>query len=352
MLEPLRGLPRRARPRRRRRSRSSRRRGPLQRHLRAAPRRRRRRPAPPAARPAAAQRPRRAARGARAAARSPAARACRAVLAVCDDDVGHRRAVLRHGARRGPRRHERGARPRSTPPTTAARIGEELVDALVEVHAVDWQRRRASRASASRPATSSASCAASSACGSTTSTREIPAVESVGDWLAEQPARVRPGDDRPRRLPPGQHDVRARRAGPAGRDLRLGDGDDRRPAGRPRLPVHAVGRPRRPAAAACSSCRRVTREEGFPPRDELDRALRGALGPLDDRHPLVPDARAVEVDRVHGGQLQARGRRRDRRPVPQGLRRGRDRARRARARRWPVAAERASAGCSSTGAAC
>ncbi len=38
-------------------------------------------------------------------------------------------------------------------------------------------------------------------------------------------------------------------AGPGAlqRDLRLGDGDDRRPAGRPRLPVHAVGRPRRPA---------------------------------------------------------------------------------------------------------
>ena len=34
----------------------------------------------------------------------------------------------------------------------------------------------------------------------------------------------------------------------AGRGLRLGDGDDRRPARRPRLPLHAVDRPRRPAA--------------------------------------------------------------------------------------------------------
>ncbi len=39
-------------------------------------------------------------------------------------------------------------------------------------------------------------------------TREIPAVETVGAWLAEHlPSSER--DDRPRRLPPRQHDVRA-----------------------------------------------------------------------------------------------------------------------------------------------
>ncbi len=55
----------------------------------------------------------------------------------------------------------------------------------------------------------------------------------------------------------------------------------------------------------------VTREPGFHHPRRARRPLRGAVGTLDDRHPLVPDARALEVDRVHGGQLQARDRRRD-----------------------------------------
>ena len=65
-------------------------------------------------------------------------------------------------------------------------------------------------------------------------------------------ARVRAGDDRARRLSPGQHDLRRRRAGAPGGGARLGDGDDRRPAGRHRLPVHDVDRARRPRQAACA----------------------------------------------------------------------------------------------------
>ena len=52
-------------------------------------------------------------------------------------------------------------------PVERARISEELVDALVEVHAVDW-RACGSRATGSRPAIWSVRCAASAACGSTT----------------------------------------------------------------------------------------------------------------------------------------------------------------------------------------
>ena len=50
-------------------------------------------------------------------------------------------------------------------PASARRIAEELIDALVEIHAVDW-RRPAWRASASRPAIWTANCAASAGCGS------------------------------------------------------------------------------------------------------------------------------------------------------------------------------------------
>ena len=127
-----------------------------------------------------------------------------------------------------------------------ARIGEELVDALVEIHAVDWE-----------------------ACGlggygkptgyldrqlrrfgglwEHNKTRELPVLDELDRVAGRAQAGVGPGDDRARRLPARQHDVRPGRAGAAGRDLRLGAGDDRRPARRRRLPrrhVGAAGRPR------------------------------------------------------------------------------------------------------------
>ena len=49
--------------------------------------------------------------------------------------VAARRAVLRDGARRGRRPRRRRCRTACT----RTRIGEELIDALVEVHAADWQ---------------------------------------------------------------------------------------------------------------------------------------------------------------------------------------------------------------------
>ena len=50
-------------------------------------------------------------------------------------------------------------------PAQRRRIGEQLIDALVEIHAVDW-RGAGLEDFASRPATWSASCGASAACGS------------------------------------------------------------------------------------------------------------------------------------------------------------------------------------------
>ena len=60
-------------------------------------------------------------------------------------------------------------------PAERRRIGEELVDALVEVHAVDWRGARpGGLLAAGRRATSSASCGASAGCGSTTARASSP----------------------------------------------------------------------------------------------------------------------------------------------------------------------------------
>ncbi len=103
-------------------------------------------------------------------------------------------------------------------PAQRERIADQLIDALVELHAVDW------------------AAAGLEGFGKPTGylerqlrrfgglwehnrTRELPVVEEVGRWLA--------ANDRPRRLPARQHDVRPRSSGQAARHLRLGDGDDR-----------------------------------------------------------------------------------------------------------------------------
>ena len=137
VLDPLRGLPRRPRAGRGRAGVRGDRRRALQRDLRRHARRHAARRAPPAARPAPAQRPRRAARGAGAArARRPRA-ACREVLAVCEDPavIGAPFYVM---PRLDGGRHERARRRRSSP-ATSARRREAMIDALAELHAVDWR---------------------------------------------------------------------------------------------------------------------------------------------------------------------------------------------------------------------
>ena len=184
-------------------------RGPLERDLPRAPRRRRARAAPAAAAAAAAVRARRPARGA-AARRAPGRRRAHAARAAqLRRRVGDRRAVLRHGARRGRRDRTRAAGARWTRRTSGGGIGEELVDALVEIHAVDWQ-----------------------ACGlegfgkptgyldrqlrrfgglwEHNKTRELPGARRRRRVARRAQARVGTGHDRARRLPARQRHVRPR----------------------------------------------------------------------------------------------------------------------------------------------
>ena len=227
------------------------------------------RPAPPAAAAAAAQRPRRPARGARAARAGRPTRRAPEVLAVCDDEAvigapfyvmelvegdvitapmpgrarhargapAHRRGARRR-ARRAPRRRLAGA-----PGLEGFGKPTGYLERQVRRFLGLWEHNR---------------------------TREIPAVERVGDWLREQPARVARGDDRPRRLPPGQRDVRRRRARRA--SSRSSTGRWRRSA--TRWPTSAT-------SARCGSSAddpplgmfelsaRHARAEGFPTRAEL-----------------------------------------------------------------------------------
>ena len=88
-------------------------------------------------------------------------------------------------------------------------IGEQLIDALVEIHAVDW--RAAGLEDFGKPTGYlERQLRRFGGLWELNKTREIPAVESVGSLAGREHARVRPGDDRPRRLPPRQHDLRRR----------------------------------------------------------------------------------------------------------------------------------------------
>ena len=142
-------------------------------------------------------------------------------------------------------------------------------------------------------------------------------------------AGVRPRHDRPRRLPARQRDVRPGHAAAAERDLRLGAGHDRRPARGCRLPRRHLGGAGR-AGQRDLGARRAHAPARLPPPRRPDRPLRGALGPLDVRRPLVHDARAVEVGDLPRGLLQAPARGHDRGPVLRSPQAGR--ARRGRPR--------------------
>ena len=93
------------------------------------------------------------------------------------------------------------------------RIADELVDGLVEIHDADWERlgldgfgkptgyleRQLRRFNG---------------LWEHNRTRDLPEVAQVGSWLAEHLPQSPAGDDRPWRLPPGQHDLRFRRRPP------------------------------------------------------------------------------------------------------------------------------------------
>ena len=157
------------------------------------------------------------------------------------------------------------------------RMGEELVDALVTLHGVDW--RAAGLEGFGRPeGYLERQVKRFGGLWERNRTRELPAVERVGRWLGEHlpespPATIVHGDFRL-----GQRDVRAGRAGARRGDLRLGDVDDRRPARRPRLPVHVLGLARRPAGRASSSSTRSRARPASPRARSSSPATRSAPG--------------------------------------------------------------------------
>ena len=202
VLEPLAGVPRRARARRRRAEIRPIGDGHSNVTYLVRPRRRRVRPAPPAAR----RRFRRSAhdvlrearvlRGARRAARG--SRGCWPCATTSRSSARRSTSWSRWRARRSPR----ACPPRSTRPSERRRIGEELDRRARRDPRRRLAGRAGSRASASRRATSSARSGASPACGSTTRRARSRRSRRVGAWLGDNLPDSPPGDDRPRRLPP------------------------------------------------------------------------------------------------------------------------------------------------------
>ena len=189
--------------------------------------------------------------------------------------VRDRRAVLRDGAPRGPRDHDRDpARARHA--EERRRMSDELVDALVEIHAVDWAGRRpgglrqadglprAPAAALPRPLGAQQDARASrrssaSARGSPRTCRESPARRRSSTATTAWATRC------------------SRRESPA-RLVAIFDwematiGDPLADLG---YLIARCGRAATTRRSACSSST-VTREEGFPRRDELSRATRSA----------------------------------------------------------------------------
>ena len=194
------------------------------------------------------------------------------VLATCDDEavIGAPFYVMEHVE--GHVVTQR-VRPSSTPPDSR-RMGEELIDALVEMHAVDWQA--CGLEGFGRPTGyRERQLRRFNGLWDHNRTREMPASSASATGsphLPESgPATLVHGDFRLGNTMVGRPSPAARR------DLRLGDGDRRRPARRPRLPLHAVGRPRRPAVGLCELSA-VTRQEGFPSAPSSSPATRRAAG--------------------------------------------------------------------------
>ena len=212
-----------------------------------------------------------------------------------------------------------------TPPERR-RIGEELIDSLVEIHSVDW--RAAGLEDFGKPTGYlERQLRRFTGLWELNKTREIDAVESVGSWLGENipesgPATIVHGDYR------------------LGNTIFAAD-----------APAHlsavldwemaTIGDPLADVGYLCM----MWTEPGDPesglrehlgtghPRGGLshprgaDRPLRGGIGALDAGRTLVHHACAMEEHRVHGGQLQASPGRHHRRPLPEDFRRRGPRAR-------------------------
>ena len=102
------------------------------------------------------------------------------------------------------------------------------------------------------------------------SSATCPGIDVAAEWLRSyKPQALRAGHP-PRRLPVRQRHVPPRRAGAPGRDRRLGDGDDRRSAARPRLGDDGLARIRTRTARR----RRLRRLHGHADARGAARALR------------------------------------------------------------------------------
>ena len=161
---------------------------------------------------------------------------------------GQRRAVLRDGLRR----RRRGARPRRSAERVADARGAGQRQPLARRHDGGDPRRRprGGRAGRPRPPRGLHRAPAEALVRAVEPAEDPRAARSSTRSTTRSPAwcrRAGPGDDRPRRLPPRQHDRVAgrRRAGRA----RLGDLHARRPARRHRAAAGVLDRPGRRARA-------------------------------------------------------------------------------------------------------
>ena len=245
--------------------------------------------------------------------------------------VGQRRALLRHGLRRGP------------DPAHQGRGGGELRRGgprrrSASAWSTRWSRstrstptRSASATWAARRTTSPASSAAGTASGRSRRRASSPVVDDVHDRLVRAHPRAGPGDDRPRRLPPRQHDPRR----PTARSRRSSTGSSARSATRSPTSACCWSTGREPGDELMPLFEPPTTAAGFPPRDGRAGPLRGALRPRPRRDRLLRRARLLEAgDHPRGRLRPLRGGpvRQGRRGLP-GVRQGRRAARRGRGRR-------------------
>ncbi len=216
-------------------------------------------------------------------------------------------------------------------PAERRRIGEQLIDALVEIHAVDW--RAAGLEGFGKPTGYlERQLRRFTGLWELNKTREIPAVESVGRWLAQHlpedslaTSTIVHGDYR---LGNTMYSPDAPARLTAVLDWEMATiGDPLADIGYLCMMWAQAGDPSDGLRAALGN---VTRAEGFTTREELIARYEERSGRSMRRHPLVHHARAVEERGVHGGQLQARARRHHRRSLPGAVRRRRARARQPR----------------------
>ena len=128
-------------------------------------------------------------------------------LLACDDEsvIGAPFYVMEYV--RGHRDHERRSRAPLDTPEERRRMGLDLVDALAEIHAVDW--RACGLEGFGKPTGYlERQLRRFTGLWEHNKTRELPRVQEVRDWLAANMPDSPRGDDRARRLPARQHDGR------------------------------------------------------------------------------------------------------------------------------------------------